>query len=164
VTRGIDEAEYRRLLSEHPPFPIEDEEGLERTEQRIWQLLDHDGRSPAEDAYLTILRTLVSAWEDEHVIIPDPRAAQADQGAARGARSAPGRPGPDLRHRVNRVRGALGQTAPSTGTSARARGLLPRACVCVHREPFVHPLRACEQRSSLTYSWCGHCIGWPCRR
>jgi HTH-type transcriptional regulator/antitoxin HigA len=70
VTRGIDEAEYRRLLSQHPPLPIEDEEDLERTEQRIWQLLDREQRTPAEEAYLTVLRTLVSAWEDEHVAIP----------------------------------------------------------------------------------------------
>ena len=70
MTPGFDEAEYRRLIAEQPPFPIEDEADLERTERRIWQLLDQEQRTPAEDAYLTVLTTLVSAWEDEHVTIP----------------------------------------------------------------------------------------------
>jgi HTH-type transcriptional regulator/antitoxin HigA len=70
VTPGFDEAEYRRLIAEQPRFPIEDEADLERTERRIWQLLDQEQRTPAEDAYLTVLTTLVSAWEDEHVTIP----------------------------------------------------------------------------------------------
>jgi HTH-type transcriptional regulator/antitoxin HigA len=43
---------------------------LQRTEERIWELLAIDGRSRAQDAYLTLLSEQVERWEREHVVIP----------------------------------------------------------------------------------------------
>jgi HTH-type transcriptional regulator/antitoxin HigA len=70
VIPGIDEAEYKRLLVEQPPLPIDTRADLERMERWIWQLLEQEQRTPAEEAYLSVLTTLVRAWEDEHVVIP----------------------------------------------------------------------------------------------
>ncbi|MBV9326968.1 MAG: transcriptional regulator [Chloroflexi bacterium] len=53
-----------------PPRPIESRADLERTERWIWQLLDREPRTAAEEAYLSVLTTLVRAWEDAHVSIP----------------------------------------------------------------------------------------------
>ena len=70
MTPGFDEAEYRALLMVYPPRPIDDEAELERTEERIWEMLAIDTRSRAQDAYLTLLREQVERWESQHVVIP----------------------------------------------------------------------------------------------
>ena len=70
MTPGFNEDEYRALLTVYPPRPIEDEADLQRTEQRIWELLAIDERSRAQNAYLTLLSDQVERWESEHVVIP----------------------------------------------------------------------------------------------
>src|SRR5438445_8656490 len=70
MTRGFDEAEYRSLLMEFPPRPIEDDDELARIEDRISVLLSVRERTPAQDAYLTILSNVVESWEGEHVHFP----------------------------------------------------------------------------------------------
>src|SRR5260370_11674132 len=54
----------------YPPRPIADESELAGFEARIWDLLAIAERTPAQDAYLTVLTTLVERWENEHVVIP----------------------------------------------------------------------------------------------
>jgi len=54
----------------YPPRPIEDEADVQRTEERIWDLLAIDERSHAQDAYLTLLSEQLERWEREHVVIP----------------------------------------------------------------------------------------------
>ena len=70
MTPGFDDAEYRALLVAYPPRPIEDEADLPELERHIWELLAVDARSPAQDAYLTVLSTLMERWENQHVVIP----------------------------------------------------------------------------------------------
>ena len=70
MTSGFNEHEYRALLTAYPPRPIEDDANLQRTEERIWELLVIDERSCAQDAYLTLLTEQVERWESEHVVIP----------------------------------------------------------------------------------------------
>ena len=70
MTHGFDENEYRALLTAYPPRPIEEEAQLPHVEERIWELLAIDERTPAQDAYLTLLSGLVERWETEHVEIP----------------------------------------------------------------------------------------------
>src|SRR6266567_3310643 len=70
MTPGFDENEYRALLTAYPPRPIEEEAQLPHVEERIWELLAIDERTPAQDAYLTLLSGLVERWETEHVEIP----------------------------------------------------------------------------------------------
>jgi HTH-type transcriptional regulator/antitoxin HigA len=70
MTRGFDEAEYRALLAQFPPRPIQDEDDLLEVEQRISELLSRQERTPVEEAYLTVLAALVERWESDHVDIP----------------------------------------------------------------------------------------------
>jgi HTH-type transcriptional regulator / antitoxin HigA len=70
VTPGFNEDEYRALLAAYPPRPIQDEADLQRTEERIWELLAVDERSRAQDAYLTLLSEQLERWESENVVIP----------------------------------------------------------------------------------------------
>jgi HTH-type transcriptional regulator / antitoxin HigA len=70
VTPGFNDDEYRALLTAYPPRPIEDETQLPGVEERIWELLAIDGRSRAQEAYLTLLSGLVERWENDHVVIP----------------------------------------------------------------------------------------------
>lgn len=70
MTRGFDENEYRSLLVAFPPRPISDETELPEVEEHIWELLAVDGRSPAQEVYLTLLSDLVQRWEREHTVIP----------------------------------------------------------------------------------------------
>jgi HTH-type transcriptional regulator/antitoxin HigA len=62
--------EYRALLMAYPPRPVENETELPQLEERIWELLAVDSRTPAQEAYLTLLSGLVERWESEHVVIP----------------------------------------------------------------------------------------------
>ena len=70
MTRGFDEDEYRSLLVAYPPRPITDERELPEIEEHIWELLAIDERSPAQEAYLTLLSDQVQRWERRHVVIP----------------------------------------------------------------------------------------------
>ena len=70
MPRGFDEDEYRSLLVAYPPRPISEESELPEVEEHIWELLAIDERSPAQEAYLTLLRDLVQRWEQEHAVIP----------------------------------------------------------------------------------------------
>ncbi len=70
MTRGFDEDEYRSLLVAYPPRPISDETELPDVEEHIWVLLAIDERSPAQEAYLTLLSDVVQRWEREHAVIP----------------------------------------------------------------------------------------------
>ena len=76
MTRGFDDTEYRALLAHFPPRPIEDEDELLNVEERISQLLSQEQRTPAEEAYLTLLGALVERWESDHVDIPPLGATQ----------------------------------------------------------------------------------------
>jgi HTH-type transcriptional regulator/antitoxin HigA len=70
VTPGFDETEYRRLLTQFPPRPIEGEDDLLRVEARISDLLSQAERTPADEAYLTVLASLFERWERDRVDIP----------------------------------------------------------------------------------------------
>ncbi len=70
MTLGFDEDEYRSLLIAYPPRPISDETELPEVEEHIWELLALDERSPAQEAYLTLLSELVQRWERAHTVIP----------------------------------------------------------------------------------------------
>ena len=70
ATPGFDEAEYAGLVAAFPPRVINDEEQLAATERQIERLLALPGRTPAQDAYLDLLSTLVQEWETTHVEIP----------------------------------------------------------------------------------------------
>src|SRR2546421_45081 len=40
-----------------------------RLEEQIWELLAVDERTPAQEAYFTLLSGLVERWESEHVVV-----------------------------------------------------------------------------------------------
>ena len=63
-------AEYVDLLVQFPPVPIHDNGQLERTEERIGELLALRERTVAQDAYLELLSDTVATWEDANVHIP----------------------------------------------------------------------------------------------
>jgi HTH-type transcriptional regulator / antitoxin HigA len=50
--------------------PIESEADLPRLEEQIWELVAVDERTPAQEAYLTVLSGLVERWESERVVVP----------------------------------------------------------------------------------------------
>jgi HTH-type transcriptional regulator / antitoxin HigA len=52
------------------PRPIESETDLPPLEDQIWELLAVDQRTPAQEAYLTLLSALVERWESERVVVP----------------------------------------------------------------------------------------------
>ena len=52
------------------PRPIESETDLPPLEDQIWELLAVDERTPAQEAYLTLLSGLVERWESERVVVP----------------------------------------------------------------------------------------------
>ena len=54
----------------YAPRPIETETDLLILEEQIWDLLAVDERTPAQEAYLTLLSGLVERWESEHVVVP----------------------------------------------------------------------------------------------
>lgn len=70
ATPGFDEAEYAELVRAFPPRVIHDEAQLAATERQIESLLSLLERTPAQDAYLDLLSTLVQEWEASHVDIP----------------------------------------------------------------------------------------------
>jgi len=70
MTPGFNEDEYKALWMGFAPRPIASEDELEPTERRIWQLLAVDQRSFTQEVYLSVLTSMVAAWEDEHVTIP----------------------------------------------------------------------------------------------
>jgi HTH-type transcriptional regulator / antitoxin HigA len=70
VTRGFNEDEYRALLTEFAPRPIEDDRGVTQVEDQIWRMLSLDDRTGAQEAYLSLLSGLVERWESQHVEIP----------------------------------------------------------------------------------------------
>ena len=70
MTPGFNDDEYRALLVANAPRPIESETDLPRLEEQIWELLAVDERTPAQEAYLTLLSGLVERWESEHVVVP----------------------------------------------------------------------------------------------
>jgi HTH-type transcriptional regulator/antitoxin HigA len=70
VTPGFNDDEYRALLNANAPRPIETETDLLRLEAQIWDLLAVDERTPAQEAYLTLLSGLVERWESERVVVP----------------------------------------------------------------------------------------------
>jgi HTH-type transcriptional regulator / antitoxin HigA len=70
VTHGFNVDEYRALLTANAPRPIETETDLLILEEQIWDLLAVDERTPAQEAYLTLLSGLVERWESEHVVVP----------------------------------------------------------------------------------------------
>src|SRR5437879_5949818 len=67
---GFDDAEYAALVAAFPPRVIGDEEQLAVIERQIEQFLALPTRTPAQDAYLDLLSTLVQEWETTHVEIP----------------------------------------------------------------------------------------------
>ena len=69
MIRGFSEDEYRSLLVAYPPRPINDETEVADIDH-IWELLAIEQRSPAQEAYLTLLSELVQRWEREHAVIP----------------------------------------------------------------------------------------------
>jgi HTH-type transcriptional regulator / antitoxin HigA len=73
VTPGFNDDEYRALLAANAPRPIESERDLPRLEEQIWDLLGVDERTPAQEAYLTLLSGLVERWESEHIVVPTVR-------------------------------------------------------------------------------------------
>ena len=70
MTPGFNDDEYRALLNANAPRPIETETDLLRLEAQIWDLLAVDERTPAQEAYLTLLSVLVERWESKHVVVP----------------------------------------------------------------------------------------------
>ena len=70
ATPGFDEAEYAELVRAFPPRVIHDEAQLDATERQIEGLLGLPERTPAQDAYLDLLSTLVQEWEASHTEIP----------------------------------------------------------------------------------------------
>ena len=70
MTPGFNDDEYRALLNVNAPRPIESEADLPPLEDQIWELLAVDERTPAQEAYLTLLSGLVERWESEHVVVP----------------------------------------------------------------------------------------------
>jgi HTH-type transcriptional regulator/antitoxin HigA len=58
------------LLSANAPCPIKTETDLLSLEAQIWDLLAVNERTPAQEAYLTLLSSLVERWESEHVMVP----------------------------------------------------------------------------------------------
>ena len=59
MTPGFNDDEYRALLTANAPRPIETETDLVRLEVQIWDLLAVDERTPAQEAYLTLLSGMV---------------------------------------------------------------------------------------------------------
>ena len=76
MTPGFNDDEYRALLTANAPRPIESETDLPRMEGQIWDLLAVDERTPAQEAYLTLLSGLVECWESEHVVVPAVRGVE----------------------------------------------------------------------------------------
>ncbi len=76
MTPGFNDDEYRALLTANAPRPIETETDLVRLEVQIWDLLGVDERTPAQEAYLTLLSGLVERWESEHVVVPAVRGVE----------------------------------------------------------------------------------------
>ena len=70
VTPGFDEAEYSKLIRAFPPRVIHDEAQLAATESEIDRLMAPEQRTPAQDAYLDLLSTLVEQWETTNVDVP----------------------------------------------------------------------------------------------
>ncbi len=70
ATPGFDDDEYAALVAAFPPRVINEEERLAATERQIERLLALPQRTPAQDAYLDLLSTLVQEWETAHVEIP----------------------------------------------------------------------------------------------
>src|SRR5438093_9593788 len=70
ATPGFDEAEYAALVRAFPPRVIYDTAELDATERQIEALLALPQRTPAQDAYLDLLSTLVQEWEASNVEIP----------------------------------------------------------------------------------------------
>lgn len=70
MTPGFNHDEYRALLTANAPRPVQTETDLPRLEEQIWELLAVDVRTPAQEAYLSLLSGLVERWESEHVVVP----------------------------------------------------------------------------------------------
>ncbi|HLG71835.1 MAG TPA: helix-turn-helix domain-containing protein [Chloroflexota bacterium] len=63
--------EYRALVADFPPRPIRTEEDLARTEDKISELLSMHELTAAQSELLDILSTLVEAWENDNVPVPE---------------------------------------------------------------------------------------------
>ena len=62
---------YIELVESFPPRPIRSVRELERTQKVVDVLIDKGENSKDERDYLTVLGTLIEAFEEKHVQIPD---------------------------------------------------------------------------------------------
>ncbi len=133
MTHGFNVDEYRALLTANAPRPIETETDLLSLEKQIWDLLAVDERTPAQEAYLTLLSGLVERWESEHVAVPAMHGVELVKALVARATTAPKGSGAGVRNRIDCVRGPLGQ-ARAAGEAHRGIGcLLPRFASCILR-------------------------------
>ncbi len=62
---------YMKLLVDFPPFPIKNEEDLEKTQAVVDQLIDKGELSEDEEEYLDLLGILIHEYESKQDLIPD---------------------------------------------------------------------------------------------
>jgi len=62
---------YIELLADFPPFPIKNEEDLERTQAVVDRLIDQGELSDEEEEYLDLLGILIYEYESKQDLIPD---------------------------------------------------------------------------------------------
>lgn len=71
VSDGYISEPYLQLLKQFPPRPIKSEADLEAVQTVIDELLDAEQLTADQRDYLDVLGTLVQAYEDQQVSIPD---------------------------------------------------------------------------------------------
>jgi HTH-type transcriptional regulator/antitoxin HigA len=71
VSDGYISEPYLKLLKQFPPHPIKSEADLEAVQTVIDGLLDAEQLTSDQQDYLDVLGTLVQAYEDQQVPIPD---------------------------------------------------------------------------------------------
>jgi HTH-type transcriptional regulator/antitoxin HigA len=62
---------YMGLLADFPPFPIKNEEDLEKTQAVVDRLIDQGELSDDEEEYLDLLGILIYEYESKQDLIPD---------------------------------------------------------------------------------------------
>ena len=144
MTPGFNEDEYRALLVANTPRPIESETDLPRLEEQIWELLAVNERTPAQEAYLTLLSALVGRWESERVVVPAVHGVELVT-ALLVERHLSQKAGDGVRNRIDRVGGPLRQ-ARTAGQAHRGIGrLLPHLTSCILRSTCARAgLTSCE--------------------
>jgi HTH-type transcriptional regulator/antitoxin HigA len=75
VTPSAVDVLYFSLVNEFPLRPFRNEDDCNRATEIIGRLADRgeEDLSPGETDYLDVLSTLMEQWENEHVVIAEPR-------------------------------------------------------------------------------------------